>query len=381
MRRLAMYIYQQEEWPQFKWNQIKLAPLLANVRHLQGKLLGHMEALGFDFQREATLNTLTQDVIKTSEIEGERLDLQQVRSSVANRLGINIGKPTYVDHNVEGIVEILLDATKNYNSKLTKERLFDWHSALFPTGRSGSHRITVGKWRDVSSGDMQIVSGSFGREKVYYEAPSYDCLEVEMNKFITWFNCNLDIDLVIKAAIAHFWFITIHPFDDGNGRIARAIADMVLAKSEDSALRFYSMSSQILRERQDYYNMLEKCQKGAINITLWIEWFLSCLERAIKNSENLLKTVLTKADFWRKHAGSSFNERQRKIINQLLDGFEGKLTSSKWAKISKCSQDTALRDITALLNQGVLVKENGGGRSTCYVLEQFERRYIYRTTV
>jgi Fic family protein len=363
-----MYIHERKEWPELYWDQAKLAPLLADVRHLQGRLLGHMEALGFGLREEATLQTLTQDVIKTSEIEGEKLDAEQVRSSIARRLGMDMKKSKPVDRNVEGIVEVMLDATRNYNTLLSQERLFGWHAALFPTGRSGMQRIIVGGWRTKESGAMQVVSGPYGHEKVHYEAPGYDRLKKEMSRFIKWCNTSSDTDPVIKSALAHFWFVTIHPFDDGNGRIARAIADMMLARSEKSSQRFYSMSSQIQHERNAYYDVLEKCQKGTLDITLWIEWFLQCLKHAIASSESTLEAVLVKARFWKIHAGESFNDRQRIIINRLLDGFDGKLTSSKWAKITKCSQDTALRDISDLLNRDILAKDEAGGRSTSYEL-------------
>jgi Fic family protein len=365
-----MYIHQELEWPNFIVSS-ELSPLLAEVRHLQGRLLGKMEALGFELREEATLQILTQDVLKTSEIEGEKLDLEQVRSSLAKRLGLDKGPSPYVDRNVDGIVDVMLDATRNYNIKLTKDRLFDWHAALFPTGRSGMHRIKVANWRDASSEDMQVVSGPYGREKVHYEAPSYDRLESEMKKFLDWFNADSEMDPVIKSAIAHFWFVTIHPFDDGNGRIGRAIADMMLARSEKSSQRFYSMSSQILHERNDYYNILELCQKGTLDITPWIEWCLECLKRAIKSSDNMLRAVLVKAEFWQTHASELFNDRQHTMINRLLDGFEGKLTSSKWAKITKCSQDTAGRDIKDLLGRKILFKNGAGGRSTGYELYDY----------
>jgi len=363
-----MYIYEQKAWPELSWNQAELADFLAEVRHLQGRLLGRMEALGFELREEATLQTLTQDVIKTSEIEGEKLDAEQVRSSIARRLGMDIGATVQIDRNVEGIVEVMLDATRKYASPLTQERLFAWHAALFPTGRSGMQRITVGGWRTEASGPMQVVSGAIGREWVHYEAPSYDRLKKEMARFLKWINAPSKTDPVIKSALAHFWFVTIHPFEDGNGRIARAIADMMLARSEKSAQRFYSMSAQIQRERKEYYNVLESCQKGHLDITTWIEWFLNCLKHAIAASEKLLEAVLVKASFWKAHAGESFNERQRTILNRLLDGFEGKLTSSKWAKLTKCSQDTALRDIGDLLNRQILTKDEAGGRSTSYEL-------------
>jgi Fic family protein len=361
-----MYIYEHQEWPNFTWDQIKIADLLTEVRYLQGRLLGRMDALGFHLREEATLQILTQDVLKTSEIEGETLDTEQVRSSIAKRLGIDLGATPPVDRNVEGIVEIMLDATRSYDKPLTEERLFGWHAALFPTGRSGIQRIIVGNWRTEASGPMQVVSGPFGREKIHYEAPAYDRLPNEMARFIKWFNAPSKTDLVIKSALAHFGFVTIHPFDDGNGRIARAIADMMLARSEKSQQRFYSMSGQIQRERNAYYDVLEKCQKESLNITAWIEWFLHCLKRAISTSEETLQTVFTKARFWHLHAGEVFNDRQKLIVNRLLDGFDGKLNSSKWAKLAKCSQDTALRDINDLLERKILIKDDAGGRSTSY---------------
>lgn len=363
-----MYIHQLKAWPNLTWDTAKLADSLAEVRHLQGRLLGRMETLGFQLREEATLQMLTQDVLKTSEIEGEKLNADQVRSSLVTRLGIDIGATLQVDRNVEGIVEVMLDATRNYHELLTKKRLFAWHAALFPTGRSGMHFITVGTGRTKASGPMQVVSGPYGREKVHYEAPAYDRLKKEMAQFIKWFNAPSETDLVIKSALAHFWFVTIHPFDDGNGRIARAIADMMLARSEKSQQRFYSMSSQIQAERKVYYDILERCQKGPLDITPWITWFLNCLKNAIIASEETLQVVLTKAQFWTIHINELFNERQRSILNRLLDGFVGKLNSSKWAKLTKCSQDTALRDINELLERKILIKENAGGRSTSYKL-------------
>ena len=369
-----MYIYEHKDWPEFKWDQAKLSALLVEVRHLQGRLLGRMESIGFSLREEATLEILTQDVIKTSEIEGEKLNLEQVRSSIARRLGLDISSAAIASpRNVEGIVEVMIDATCNYKTPLSKMRLFDWHAALFPTGRSGLQRINVGKWRTKESGPMQVVSGPIGREKVHYDAPSYDRLEKEMTDFIKWFNAKPSTDLVIKSALAHFLFVTIHPFDDGNGRIARALADMTLARSEDSAQRFYSMSSQVQRERSAYYDVLEQCQKSTLDITPWIEWFLGCLKRAIEASETTLQSVLTKARFWERYSGQSFNDRQRIILGRLIDGFDGKLTSSKWAKITKCSQDTALRDIGNLIERGILHKDEAGGRSTSYTLNHVTR--------
>lgn len=328
-----------------------------------------MEAVGFPSCDEATLQILTQDVLKTSEIEGETLDYEQVRSSIARKLGMDREEGLVsVDRHVDGIVEILLDATQHYQAPLTKSRLFGWHAALFPTGRSGLRGIAVGRWRSKSSDPMQVVSGPYGREKIHYEAPSHGRLESEMKHFLHWFNAKPDTDLVVRSALVHFWFVTLHPFEDGNGRIARALADMMLARSEKSPQRFYSMSSQIQRERKDYYDVLEKCQKGSLNITPWMEWFLSCLKRAIEASDEILVAVLAKARFWKAYAGESFSDRQRLVLNRLLDGFEGNLTSSKWAKLAKCSQDTSLRDIQNLLERRILVQEEAGGRSTRYRL-------------
>jgi Fic family protein len=367
-----MYIHEHNEWPSLTWDQIKLVDLLAEVRHLQGRLLGRMDAVGFQSREEAALQTLTQDVLKTSEIEGEKFDTGQVRSSIAKRLGIDLGAMLPVDRNVEGIVEVMLDATQRYDAPLTAERLFGWHAALFATGRSHMRRIVVGEWRTEASGTMQVISGPYGREKVHYEAPASDRLTHEMTRFLKWFNAPSKTDLVIKSALAHFWFVTIHPFEDGNGRIARALADMMLARSEKNQQRFYSMSAQIQRERNTYYAVLENCQKGPLDITSWLEWFLNCLKRAIAASEDTLQAVLTKARFWGAHTGEAFNERQRRIINCLLDGFDGKLNSSKWATLMKCSQDTALRDINDLLERNILIKDTAGGRSTSYQLGLLE---------
>jgi Fic family protein len=363
-----MYIHENKEWPDFKWNEKGLLPLLSEVRHLQGLLLGKMSALGFQLQEEAVLETLTQDVLKTSEIEGEKLDTVQVRSSIARHLGMDIGAMPSIDRSVEGIVEVMMDATHHYKKSLTKDRLCAWHAALFPTARSGLRRITVGKWRPEDSDPMQVVSGPIGREKVHFVAPMQARLKHEMTVFLSWLNAVPDTDLIIQSALAHFWFVTIHPFDDGNGRIARAIADMILARSENSPQRFYSMSAQIQREKKEYYDVLEQCQKGSLDITPWIEWYLQCLKHAIAASDITMKKVLVKAQFWRMHAGASFNARQQKVINLLLDNFEGKLTSSKWAKINKCSQDTASRDINDLVDRGILVKGEAAGRSTSYEL-------------
>jgi Fic family protein len=362
------YIYERPDWPDFQWDAGALAEQLGAVRHRQGRLIGRMETLGFALREEAVLRTLTEDVLKSSEIEGEILDRDQVRSSIARRLGMDVGALPPVDRNVEGVVEMMLDATQHHDKKLTKARLFDWHAALFPTGRSGMHKLRVGAWRNDASGPMQVVSGAIGRERVHYEAPAAARVDPEMKSFLTWFERKPAIDRVLRAAIAHLWFVTIHPFEDGNGRIARAIADMSLARSEKSPQRFYSMSAQIRVERSAYYDILEQTQKGDLDITPWLTWFLSCLDRAFDGAEAVLEAVLAKDRFWAAHAGTAFNERQRKLIGMLVDGFHGKLTSSKWATIAKCSQDTALRDISDLLDKGVLRKEDGGGRSTSYVL-------------
>ena len=363
-----MYIHERKEWPKFRWDNAELAGALAEVRYLQGRLLGRMQSLGFSLRVEAALQTLTQDVVKTSEIEGQMLDTQQVRSSIARRMGVDIGGLPPVDRNVEGIVDVMFDATNRYDAPLTAERLFGWHAALFPTGRSGMQRITVGGWRTEASGPMQVVSGPYGRETVHFEAPGHERLNAEMTRFIEWFNAPIDIDPVIRSALAHFWFVTIHPFDDGNGRIARAIADLALARSESSSQRFYSMSSQIQLERKAYYDVLERSQKGSLDVTAWIRWFLDSLKHAINSSQETLHVVLTKARFWEAHAGAPFNGRQQLILNRLLDGFEGKLTSSKWATIAKCSQDTALRDISDLVDRRILERDEAGGRSTSYHL-------------
>jgi Fic family protein len=376
---MAPYIHELEGWPRFEWNSHKLAEQLAAVRHRQGRLLGRMEALGFELRAEAVLQTLTEDVLKSSEIEGEILDKEQVRSSIARRLGMDIGALAPVDRDVEGVVEMMLDATQNYQALLTDERLFAWHAALFPTGRSGMTKIIVGAWRDEASGPMQVVSGPMGRERVHYEAPTAARLDGEMTAFIEWFNgASAPLDSVLKAAVAHLWFVTIHPFEDGNGRIARAIADMMLARSEGSPQRFYSMSAQIRLERKDYYAILERIQKGGLDITTWLQWFLGCLDRAFDGAEAILANVLRKARFWEAMAGQPLNERQRKVVNRLLDGFEGKLTSSKWAALAKTSPDTALRDINDLVARGVLVKDEAGGRSTSYSLARLSDNELHR---
>ncbi len=363
-----MYIHELQGWPRFDWDRGRLAGPLAAVRHRQGRLTGHMEALGFNLRQEAVLRTLTADVLKSSEIEGEKLDAEQVRSSIARRLGMDIGALKPADRNVEGVVEMMLDATRHYDQPLTDERLFSWHASLFPTGRSGMTKIRVGAWRDDNTGPMEVVSGPVGKEHVHFQAPAANRLNGEMQGFLDWFNANADIDPVLKAGLAHLWFVTIHPFDDGNGRIARAIADMALARSENSPQRFYSMSAQIRQERAAYYDILEETQKGTSDVTPWMEWFLGCLGRAIDGAQTTLSAVLAKARFWEAIAGVVINERQRLVLNRLLDGFEGKLTTSKYAKLAKCSPDTALRDILLLVERGILVRNPEGGRSTSYAL-------------
>lgn len=327
-----------------------------------------MESLGFDLQNEAVLNTLTLDVVKSSEIEGEFLVVEQVRSSIARRLGIDIAGAVESERHVDGIVEMMLDATQRYHMPLTKERLFGWHAALFPSGWSNLFKITVADWRKDATGPMQIVSGPMGKEKVHYQAPSADSIESEMIRFLEWFENEHDIDLVLKAAIAHLWFVTIHPFDDGNGRITRALTDTMLARSDKSTKRFYSISAQIRVERKQYYEQLERSQKGHSDITEWILWLIQCLINAIDNTEITLSKVLNKAEFWKLHAATILNDRQQKIINRLLDGFDGRLTTSKWAKITRCSQDTALRDIQDLIKKDILHKAASGGRSTSYAM-------------
>lgn len=365
---MTVYIHEFEGWPSFEWSERDVASRLAAVRHRQGRLLGRMDGLGFDLRAEAVLNVLTEDVTKSSEIEGEHLDRALVRSSVARRLGLDVAGTSISDRNVDGVVEMMLDATQSYDKTLTKKRLCAWHAALFPTGHNGMTKITVGAWRKDRNGPMQVVSGPYGRERVHYEAPPAARLSAEMKAFLVWFNGVTAVDPVLKAAIAHLWFVTIHPFDDSNGRIARAIADMALARSEGSPQRFYSMSAQILRERSAYYDVLELTQKSGLDITAWLEWFLVCLDRALDDADRVLASVLRKARFWKTVTDVPLNERQRRVLSRLLDNFEGKLTSSKWAKLAKTSPDTALRDISDLVARGILVKDAGGGRNTSYSL-------------
>lgn len=359
MRRMEIYIHQQDHWPDFTWDHEQLAMLLGKVRNEQGKLVGKMASLGFDLQHEAFLETFTLNIIKTTEIEGIILNPEQVRSSAARRLGIDVAGLTPSDRNIDGVVDMMFDATRNFNQPLTKERLFDWHYSLFPTGRSGVSKISVGDWRDDSTGPMQVVSGAIGKENVHYQAPAAARLAQEMNVFIEWINeGGENIDLVLKAGIAHLWFVTLHPFDDGNGRIARAITDMLLAKSDGSEERFYSMSAQIQKEHNMYYAILEKTQKGNLDITEWLSWFLTCLLHALNSSHEILSNVIYKHNFWNMHSLNIRNERQKLLVNKLLDGFYGKLTTS----------DTALRDIQDLMRKNILRKAEGGGRSTSYEL-------------
>ena len=362
------YIWQHPDWPHWVYDHRRLTPLLAQVHLAQGHLMGRMHHLGLDLRDQATLRVLTQDVLKTSEIEGEKLNADSVRSSIAKRLGVDIGALAPTDRHVDGVVDMVLDATQRHHAPLTVKRLFGWHAAMFPTGYSSLTKIRVGQWRDDAQGPMQVVSGPVHRQKVHYEAPPAHLLNLHMKDFLNWFNADQQDDPVIKAGLAHLWCVTIHPFDDGNGRIARAVGDMALAQAEKSTQRYYSLSAQIQRERKDYYDRLEATQKGDLDVTAWLEWFLACLLRAIQGAEETLATVLAKARFWQQWAGTPFNERQIALLNKLLDGFDGKLTSSKWAAIAKCSQDTALRDITELLERGVLKKSEASGRSTSYVV-------------
>ena len=363
---MTLYIWQHPDWPIWRYDVTRLATPLAQVRHDQGRLIGRMESLGFKLRDEAWLATLTRDVVKTSEIEGERLDAEQVRSSIARQLGLDIGALAPADRHVDGIVEVMLDATRHHARPLTAERLCAWHGALFPTGRSGLSKIRVGAWRDDSAGPMQVVSGRIGHQKVHYTAPPADRLDAEIAGFLKWFEAAEEIDGVLKAGLAHLWLVTLHPFDDGNGRIARAVGDMALARSERTMQRFYSLSAQIQRERSDYYDILERTQKGNMDVTDWLMWFLGCLQHAVSQAQDLLAAVLDKARFWERFAASPMNERQIKVLNRLLDGFEGKLTTGKWAKLAKCSQDTAYRDILALIEMGALSKAQGAGRGTHY---------------
>ena len=369
-----MWIHEHQDWPNFTWDAETLASKLADIRHRQGRLLGRMEGLGFELKREANLGTLTNDVVKSSAIEGENLNSEEVRSSIARRLGIDIAGLIPASRDVEGIVAMMLDATQQFSKPLTKDRLFDWHAALFPTGRSGMHKITIGGWRTIEAGPMQVVSGPIGKEKVHFEAPIAERLEKEMEAFLAWLaGGKNDTDPVIRAGIAHLWFVTIHPFEDGNGRIARAIGDRALACADGTPDRFYSLSSQIEAERKQYYNQLEAQQRSTPDITDWLSWFLDCLGRAISNAEITLGNVLFKAQLWDRINHKPVNERQRLIINRMLeDDFEGFMNTSKYAKLAKCSNDTALRDIQTLKERGIFIQNPGGGRSTSYRLPDRE---------
>ncbi|MBL7682038.1 MAG: Fic family protein [Flavipsychrobacter sp.] len=366
------YIHQKAGWPQFTWDEKKLLELLVAIGHKQGRLIGRMEGLGFSLQNEATLINMTSEVIKSSEIEGEILDHDQVRSSIAKRLGMDIAGLVPSDRSVDGVVEVMIDATQHFKDPLTEERLFNWHAALFPTGRSGMQKIVVGDWRDnTPDNPMQVVSGPMGKENIHFEAPESKRLKKEMKQFLHWFNKTETIHPMLKAGIAHFWFVTIHPFDDGNGRLTRTITDMLLARADNTNKRFYSMSTQIRQERKAYYDILEACQKGGLDITAWLEWFLGCMERSLDAAEKVSSIVLKKARYWELFATKTLNDRQRIMVNKLLDeDFFGKLTTSKWAKINKCSADTALRDINDLIEQGILEKDGSGGRSAGYQLIQ-----------
>ncbi len=357
-----MYIHQRKDWTKFTWDAEVITPLLGEVRHRQGKILGVMQGLGFRLQEETVLKTLTLDVVKSSEIEGEQLNPEQVRSSIARRLGIEIAGAVPAERNVEGVVEMLLDATQRYDDILTDDRLFGWHAALFPTGRSGMYKIKTAAWRDDA---MQVTSGPMGKETVHFEAPSADKVPTEMIAFLDWFNSGQDIDPVLKAAYAHLWFVTIHPFEDGNGRITRAITDMQLARADQSKQRFYSMSAQIQADRNNYYGILESTQKGDLDITPWLEWFLDCLLHSMAQTDETISLTLKRAQFWETHRTTDFNPRQQKILQLLLDDFFGKLTVSKYAKITKVSTDTSLRDIQDLMAKGIIEQE-GSGRSTSY---------------
>jgi Fic family protein len=364
-KQMSKYIYQYDNWTNFSWDYSRINTILGKVRHLQGKITGQLEALGFSIKEEAMLSNLTTDVVKSSEIEGEYYNYDQVRSSIAKKLGIEHAGIVKVDRNVDGIVEMLLDATQNYDKELHHERIFGWHAALFPTGWSGINKVNTGQYR---KSEMQIVYGPMGKETIHYQAPRPELVFKEMDKFLKWLNQEQNIDGVLKSAIAHFWFIIIHPFDDGNGRIARAISDMMLARSEDNSQRFYSLSNQILLDKEKYYEILQEVQHSSGDITKWLEWFLNCLDRALENTQETLKSVLYKSQFWDKHKETELNSRQRLMLNKLLEGFEGKLKTSKWAKIAKCSADTALRDIKDLMEKGILKQEESGGRSTSYEL-------------
>lgn len=363
---MARYIHQLKKWPHFYWEEQGFISLLSEVSKLQGMLLGKVEMLGFELKEEANLETLILDIVRSSEIEGEILNPEQVRSSIALRLGLEDAGLPHSDRHIDGIVQMMLDATQNNGNEIDINRLFAWHGALFPTGRSGLYQIEVAQWR---TGEMQVVSGGMGREVIHFQAPSPQHLAKEMQVYLEWFNSNAVQDPILKAALAHFWFVTIHPFDDGNGRIARALTDLQLSRADGVNQRFYSMSAQIMKERKAYYQILEKTQKGDLDLTPWIVWFLDCLKKAIISSQNIIDSVINKHQFWANNSAVISNERQQKMLNKLLDDFDGNLTSSKWAKMTKCSADSALRDINDLVQKGILVKAVSGGRSTHYTLK------------
>ena len=367
-----MYIHQRDDWPRFTWNQESLAGALANARYEQGRLVGRMNALGFGLRQEASLEAITEEVVKSSEIEGDRFSAQAARSSVARRLGIDVGGLDPADRRIDGIVEVTLDAVSNYDEPLTAECLWGWQALLFPTGFNGIWPVKVGGWRDDAAGPMRVVSGAMGRARIHFEAPPADRVAGEVQTFLDWFNAPAETDEALKAALAHFWFVTIHPFDDGNGRIARAVADMALARSERTSQRFYSMSAQIRKERKAYYRTLERTQRGSLDISLWMDWFVGCLGRAVESAQTTLGASLKKARFWRLAADVALNDRQRKVVNFQLEGRGGKLTTSKWAKLAGCSQDTAWRDIAALVEHGLLIRGPEGGRSTSYTVAEGE---------
>ena len=363
-----MYIWEHQEWPHLTWDHGRLLEPLGAARLKQGRLLGSMARLGFDLKLEAQLEALTEDVIKSSEIEGEVLDRDSVLSSIARRLGVPAAAVVPADRRTEGVVEMMLDATENYKALLTPERLFGWQASLFPTGYSGMHKVKTGAWRDDAAGPMQVVSGPIGRQRVHYQAPPAAQLDGEMQAFLDWFNRRGEPEGLLRAGLAHLWFVTIHPFEDGNGRVARAIADQALAQSEDSGQRFYSVSSQIRKERSDYYDMLERSQKGALDVTDWLVWFLDCFLRALDGAEAACANILGKADFWQRYAREPFTKRQKTVLNRFLDGFEGKLTARKWAAIGKCSIPTAQRDINELVERSILRRNPGGSKNTSYDL-------------
>ena len=365
----AIYIWQQASWPKFTWDNSRLITLLSEVRNLEGRVYGLMSGLGLELQNRTSLDVMTQDVLRSCEIEGELLNPDRVRSSIARHLGIEVEGLPEPDHYTEGVVQVMLDAVRNKDVPLTHDRLFNWHAALFPTGRSGIYPITVASYR-VGEEPMQVVSGAMGKERVHYEAPSSELVQDLMNELLQWINNSNDVDPVIKAAIAHLWFVAIHPFDDGNGRLTRTITDMLLARADGMSHRYYSMSAEIMRERKAYYEVLEKTTTGGVDITLWLEWFLLTLRSAILRSETMIKRVVKKSMFWQENRGVAMNERQVKVVNKLWDGFEGKLTTSKWAKITKTSQATALRDINDLIEKGILIASDEGGRSMHYHLKE-----------